>query len=185
MAELDSDFFARPTLVVARDLLGKALCRREGATTLKFIITEVEAYDGFDDRASHAFGQLVPKRSKVMFGKPGHWYIYLCYGIHLMLNIVTREEGYPAAILIRGVVGISGPGRVGKSLNISRELNEKISATRTGLWIEDNEIKVRKSDIKTTPRIGIDYAGPIWSKKHWRFVWLDPELKKKNARQVR
>src|SRR3989344_2477039 len=107
---LGKKFFDRPTLAVARELLGKYLVRKRGKKVEKFIITEVEAYDGFKDKASHASrGKTL--RNAPMFGNAGIWYIYFTYGIHYMLNIVTGSKNYPAAILIRGVRGINGPAR--------------------------------------------------------------------------
>src|SRR5438477_265913 len=99
---LPADFFNRDTDQVAQELLGKFLVRKIQGKETSAIITEVEAYDGQSDLASHA-SKGKTKRTEVMFGKPGIFYVYLCYGIHHMLNIVTREHGYPAAVLIRAV----------------------------------------------------------------------------------
>jgi DNA-3-methyladenine glycosylase len=161
-------FFKKPTLEVAKGLLGKVLVRQSGGRELKAVITEVEAYDGPLDLASHASRGLTP-RTKVMFGPPGTWYVYFTYGMHWMLNIVTREKGYPAAILIRSTDLASGPGRLTKRLKIDKKLNGKPAKRASGLWIEDSGIHISQSKIKKSPRIGVDYAGPIWSKKHWRF----------------
>jgi len=133
------------------------------------MITEVEAYDGLKDKASHAhYGQTA--RNTIMFGEAGYWYVYVVYGMHYMLNVVTGEKEYPAAVLIRGVADISGPGRVTKQLSINMRQNKEKVELKSGLWIEDRGVKVHKKDIKKTPRIGVEYAGPVWSKKLYRFV---------------
>jgi len=161
-------FQNKNTPEIAKHLLGKFLIRRWRDKTKAYMITEVEAYDGFKDKASHAYrGQT--KRNKIMFGPAGHWYIYFTYGIHWMLNIVTGPVNYPAAILIRGIKGINGPARLTKTLKINKKLNGKLADKKSGLWIKNKGVKIKSSQIKNTPRIGISYAGPIWSKKKWRF----------------
>ena len=173
---LGQKFFNRPALAVARGLLGKQLARRAGSKTIRLIITEVEAYSGFSDRASHA-SRGKTARNAPMFGEAGRWYVYFTYGMHWMLNAVTGGKEFPAAILIRGVKGINGPGRLTKRLNIDRKFNGKSITPKTGLWIEDAGIKVKKNQIKRTPRIGVAYAGPVWSKKPWRFILVDVKKK--------
>jgi DNA-3-methyladenine glycosylase len=165
---LAEKFFERPTLIVARELLGKFLVRRWRGKIVKAMIIEVEAYDGFKDKASHASRGLT-KRNSVMFGPAGYWYVYFTYGMHWMLNIVTGKVGYPAAILIRGVEGISGPGRVTKFFKIGKSFNNKRADRKTGLWIEDDGVKIPPNKIKKGPRIGVDYAGPYWAEKEYRF----------------
>ena len=163
-------FFERDTLTVARELLGKYLVRRIEGREVSVMITEVEAYDGFEDEASHAHrGETA--RNKPMFGTPGVWYVYFVYGIYQMLNIVTGREGYPAAVLIRGVEGISGPGRLTKFLHITRTQNKKQARPENGLWVEDRGVIVTEKEIKKTTRIGVDYAG-VWAKKEYRFLLL-------------
>lgn len=177
---LPPSFFNRPTLEVARDLLGKTLMRRfPDGTTRALRITEVEAYDGPDDKASHASKGRTP-RTEVMFGESGHFYIYLCYGLHWMLNIVTGPKDYPAALLIRGVEGITGPARLTKALKIDRSLNTLPATEDSGLWFEDRGEKVGK--VKSTKRIGVDYAGKEWAGREWRFVMEDT---KQNRRRVK
>ncbi|MDO8521235.1 MAG: DNA-3-methyladenine glycosylase [bacterium] len=163
---LHKTFFNRPTLTVARELLGKFLVRKVGRKTIAGMITEVEAYVGPKDRASHA-SRGKTERTKVMFGRPGHWYVYLIYGMHHCLNIVTEKEGYPAAILVRSVEGISGPGRVSKHLKIGKTENARPASRKSGLWIEDRGVPAVK--FSRGKRIGIDYAGR-WKHKPWRFV---------------
>lgn len=167
MSTLKKEFFERPTLKVARDLLGKFLCRKLGGRTVRLLITEVEAYDGLDDKASHAHRGKT-KRNTQMFGEAGKWYVYFVYGMYFMLNIVTEKEGYPAAVLIRGIEGIDGPGKLTKFLKIDKRFNGKLATKKTGLWIEDHGVKIKKSQIKTSPRIGVHYAEE-WKDKHYRF----------------
>lgn len=165
---LSQEFFARDTLVVARELLGKYLVRRMRGKEIAVMINEVEAYDGFEDKASHAHrGETT--RNKPMFGNAGVWYIYLVYGMYEMLNVVTGGKGYPAAVLIRGVLGTSGPGRLTKFLHITRAQNNKQAVFEYGLWIEDRGVVISDNRIKKTPRIGVYYAG-VWAKKKYRFV---------------
>jgi DNA-3-methyladenine glycosylase len=166
---LNQNFFNRDAEIVAKELLGKFLVRNIGRKEIASMITETEAYVGPHDLASHAAKGLT-ERTKIMFGHPGHFYVYLIYGMYLMLNIVAREKGYPAAVLIRGLAEATGPGKAGKFLKITKGLNGKPAEKRTGLWIEDRGIRVPKNRIKKTPRIGVDYAGPVWSKKKLRFL---------------
>lgn len=166
---LGPDFFARPATVVAPDLLGKFLVRRTPEGEAAHLITEAEAYEGLDDRASHA-SKGKTARAAVMFGPPGHWYVYLVYGMHEMLNIVTGPDGHPSAVLLRGVEGIDGPGRLTKQLGITRAQNTLPAATQTGLWIEDRGVRITPRQIEQTPRIGVAYAGQEWAAKPWRFV---------------
>lgn len=170
---LSQNFFNRDTKIVAKELLGKFLVRKIGKETIWAMITETEAYDGYSDRASHAFKGKT-KRNELMFGQPGIFYVYLCYGMHYMLNIVTRGHGYPSAVLIRGAgsgsgENLDGPGKLTNFLRIGKGFNEKKAGIKTGLWIEDRGVVVNKSSIKKSPRVGVGYAGPIWSKKHLRF----------------
>lgn len=153
-------------------MLGKYLvCRVRGKTTA-YKIVETEAYVGPHDKASHAHRGKT-KRNEVMFGEAGHWYVYFVYGMHNMLNIVTGPKGYPAAVLIRGVEGAIGPGRLTKKLGVTRALNGKAASKKSGLWIEDRGKKVNPRHIKRTPRIGVPYAKD-WAKKPLRFVLAEP-----------
>jgi len=168
---LQQSFFKRSTPKVAEELLGKFLVRKYRGKECAYMITETEAYDGFEDKASHAHCGKTP-RNKVMFGEAGHIYVYLTYGMHFMFNIITDEEEYPAAVLIRGVVEVSGPGRLTKALHITKALNTKLLGKDTGLWIEDRGVVVSKRQIERTPRIGINRAGD-WKEKLYRFVLKD------------
>lgn len=169
MLVLPRSFFCRQVFCVAPELLGKYLVRKmQNGEVLKSKIVEVEAYDGEHDLACHA-SRGKTERTTVMYETGGVWYVYLVYGMYHMLNIVTGERGYPAAVLIRAVEDISGPGRLTKHFAIDRELNGMPSNRTSGLWIEDIGTAVLKRDILRTPRIGVDYAG-AWAKKPYRFV---------------
>ena len=162
------------TVAIARQLIGKVLVRGEpGRPRTRHIITETEAYHSERDLACHASKGRTP-RTDVLYRTAGVWYVYLCYGIHEMLNLVVGPEGFPAAILIRGVHDVTGPGRVTKSLGIGRRLNGLPCEPASGLWLEDDGFSLRREWISATPRIGVDYAGQVWSAKPWRFV-LAPE----------
>lgn len=171
MAILGRKFFEQNTLWVARELLGKKIVRIHRGKKIEGIITETEAYHGPNDKASHA-SRGKTERTKVMFGEAGTIYTYLIYGMHYCLNIVTEKKDFPAAVLIRGIYAngkaINGPGRVCKFLKIDKKLNEKTLSRKNGMWIAAG-IKINPRKIKKLPRIGVDYAGPGWSKKHWRF----------------
>lgn len=163
------------TVAQARWLLGKHLVRRHADGRVEArIIVETEAYDGEQDRASHArFGRT--GRTEVMYGPGGVWYVYLCYGIHEMLNLVVGPRDWPAAILIRGVEGAVGPGRLTKALGIDRKLNGTMAVAReSGLWLEDRGVILPDEIVSATARIGIDFAGPEWAAKPWRFTF-DPK----------
>ena len=155
-------------VVLARWLLGKALVRTVAGERRAYLITEVEAYDGERDLACHA-SKGRTKRTEVMYQAGGVWYVYLCYGVHEMLNLVVGPEGHPAAVLIRGVHGIVGPGRLTKRLQIGRQLNGRPAHRQSGLHLEDVGIVVSRRDISAGPRVGVSYAGAVWAKKPWRF----------------
>lgn len=175
-----AEFFNRPAPVVAYELLGKFLVRRIGRREIAVMITETEAYEGPNDKASHA-SRGMTTRNKVMFGPPGFWYVYFTYGMHWMLNVVTGKKGYPAAVLIRGVEGVNGPARLTKFFKIDKRFNgmsattEALTrgqpATRADdiLWIEDRGVRIPKNRIHSGPRIGVAYAGPYWSNRKYRF----------------
>ncbi len=167
---LTGDFFERSTSTVAEEIIGKFLCRNIDGHVYALPINEVEVYDGFDDKASHAHCGKT-QRNSIMFDDPGFWYIYLCYGVHWLLNIVTGQRNYPAAVLIRGAGSISGPGKLTKALSINKNNNNTIAAPKSKLWIEDRNLIISKSNIKRTPRIGINNAGTVWKNKNLRFLW--------------
>jgi DNA-3-methyladenine glycosylase len=159
----------RATLAHARDLLGKFLVRAGGEGKM---ITEVEAYDGERDRACHARAGRTG-RTAVMYAAGGVWYVYLCYGRHEMLNLVVGPRDWPAAVLVRGVVGARGPGRVTRALGIDRRLNGAAAGPGSGLWLEDRGVRIPRRRVISTPRIGVAFAGPVWAGKLWRFSF-DP-----------
>ena len=157
---------------MAKDLIGKYLVRVVDGKKEVCKIIETEAYEGFKDKASHASRGKTPRNSP-MFDKPGTIYVYFTYGMHWMLNIVCGKKGHPAAVLIRGVEDCIGPGRLTKKLKIDKSLNGKMLGKKSGLWISayaEGPGETRKIEILKTPRVGVDYAGPIWSKKLYRFV---------------
>jgi DNA-3-methyladenine glycosylase len=166
---LSHSFYERSALAVARDLIGKVLVRRYRGKEIRGIITETEAYMGPHDLAAHS-SKGRTARTEVMFGPAGRWYVFFTYGMHWMLNIVTGKKGHAAAVLIRGVEGTSGPARVAKAFHVDRSFYGKKIARTSNLWIEDTGVKIPRSHMKRTPRIGVNYAGPIWAPKLYRFV---------------
>ncbi len=163
-------FFQRDVLKVAPDLLGKIIVRKfDDQTLARYKITEVEAYRGIEDLACHASKGKTP-RTEVMFREGGLVYVYLIYGIYWMLNIVTGKIDEPSAVLIRGVENIPGPGRVGKALQLDKSFYGENLLTSERIWIENSNQPV---NYKTTPRIGIDYAGEPWISKPWRYLVAD------------
>ena len=172
---LSRAYFNRSTLVVARSLLGKYLVRKNGSGTLTGQIVEVEAYVGPQDLACHASkGRTL--RTDVLFGPPGISYVYLIYGMYHCLNVVTEEEEFPAAVLIRAVEVegqlIDGPGRLCRAFAIDRSLNRIDMTARRQLWFEDRGTNIPRAKIGAFPRIGVSYAG-IWADKPYRFRLID------------
>lgn len=158
------NFYMQNAVDLAQKLIGKYLCRKIGKDVFKAKITETEAYLGETDSASHAYrGKTI--RNSVMFQEGGVCYVYLCYGIHNLLNIVSGEKNNPQAVLIRAVEGTEGPGRVAKKFSIDRTLNGK-SVLENEIWIEEGEIP---KQIQKLPRVGIGYAKQEDQEKLWRF----------------
>ena len=167
---LPREIYERPTLKVAKDLLGKVLVREKTNSTMFAKIVDMEAYVGPKDKACHA-SKGRTKRTEIMFGPAGFTYVYLIYGMYHCLNIVTEREEYPSAILIRGleVLGedhptalptrINGPGRVCRYLEVDRTHNGLDATHGETLWIEDHGLAVSRKRIQALPRIGVDYAG--------------------------
>ncbi|HCY01189.1 MAG TPA: 3-methyladenine DNA glycosylase [Bacteroidales bacterium] len=167
---LGEDFFRENALSIAPSLLGCEIFRRfDDGAVKNFMITEVEAYGGEEDLACHA-SKGRTKRTSTMYQSGGHVYVYLIYGMHWMLNIVTAEEGSPQAVLIRGLVGCNGPGRLTKLLKIDGSLNGSHLDELDDFWIEKAQQKIKYN---AGPRIGVDYAGDYWSNVPWRF-WIEP-----------
>ena len=171
---IKKEFYNRSSLMVAQELLGAYLVRQIGNKIIKTKIVETEAYEGFDDKASHASRGRTP-RNGVMFGEAGIAYVYFTYGMHFMLNIVTGPKDHPAAVLIRAVEPLgsavgntNGPARSTKSLLINKAFNGLSVCTRKyGLWVEQGK-PVEKRNIVRAKRVGVDYAG-IYKDKLWRF----------------
>ncbi len=165
MNTLNQTFYNQNTLKVAQDLLGCFLVRKKGKKIIRAMIVETEAYRGLDDLASHA-SKGKTKRNELMFGSAGHTYIYLVYGMHWMLNIVTEEKDFPAAVLIRGVDllnekgeivrKLDGPAKLTKFFGINGKLNGIDITQKEILWVERGNLKKRK--ILKSKRVGVDYA---------------------------
>ena len=164
-------YFNRPTVTVARSLIGKYLVREIDSRILAGKIVEVEAYVGSQDKACHA-SKGRTQRTEVMFGPAGVAYVYLIYGMYHCLNVVTEREEFPSAVLIRAVEIdgelIDGPGRLCRALQIDRRLNRADLTIGESLWFEDRGEVVGRGAIGAHPRIGVDYAG-VWAKKLWQF----------------
>jgi tRNA(Arg) A34 adenosine deaminase TadA/3-methyladenine DNA glycosylase Mpg len=166
---LQRSFYTERADLLAPALLGKYLCRRDRATggVLKSRITETECYLGVSDTACHASSGMTD-RNRVMWDKGGTVYVYLCYGIHNMLNVVSGQKGSPEAVLIRGTEGCPGPGRVTKAMGIDRSLNGSDLVLSDEIWIETDGGVIPEYDC--LPRVGIDYASDIDRARPWRFV---------------
>jgi DNA-3-methyladenine glycosylase len=182
-------YFNRPTVTVARSLIGKYLVRVVDGRILAGKIVEVEAYVGSEDKACHASKGRTP-RTDVMFGPAGVAYVYLIYGMYHCLNVVTEREECPSAVLIRAIEIdgklIDGPGRLCRALQIDRRLNRADLTTGESIWFEDRGVLVEKADVGAHPRIGVDYAGE-WAKKPWRFrlrtVAVPPRIRRTNRQR--
>lgn len=177
--QLPKSFYADKDVVkLAKKLLGKRLCTIIDGKYTSGIITETEAYAGVTDKASHAYGGRNTERTRIMFEEPGTAYVYLCYGIHHLFNIVTNKKGIPHAILIRAIQpeeGIEimmerrkkqkvdktfsgGPGTVSQTLGIHTK-HSGINLLGNEIWVEETGIKIPEKEIVAGPRIGVDYAG--------------------------
>lgn len=163
---INPELYKLNALELAPKLLGMKLCRQTENKIIKLRITETEAYLGENDTACHAHKGKT-ERTKILYKSGGIAYIYLCYGIHNLLNIVTGEENFPQAVLIRGIENFDGPGKLTKALNIDRNLNGENLIMSDKLWLEDDGYSFT---FKATKRIGIDYATPEYRDKLWRFV---------------
>lgn len=188
-----SFYLSEDILRISRELLGKFLVTRFDGRLTSGMIVETEAYCGPEDRASHAYGNRRTDRTEVMFQKGGLAYIYLCYGIHHLFNVVTNSEGRPHAVLIRALQpadGIdtmlrrrgqavavtslcAGPGTLSKAMGLHRRYSGT-SLDSDLIWIEDRSVDPREEDIVASPRVGVDYAGDD-AKLPWRFRILPGE----------
>jgi DNA-3-methyladenine glycosylase len=184
---LPIDFYRKKDVVgISRKLLGKALFTSFRGSVTGGLIIETEAYAGPEDKASHAYGNRRTKRTEVMFAAGGVAYVYLCYGMHALFNVVVNQEGVPHGVLIRALMpthGIkemvkrrgvdlpsqlcSGPGKLTSALGISVAYSGHC-LNRSPIWIEDVGYKVAPKSIITGPRVGIDYAQE-WVDRPWRF----------------
>jgi DNA-3-methyladenine glycosylase len=184
---LHKSFYKNPDVVdISQRLIGKVVCTYINSVFTSGIITETEAYCGRNDKACHANNGLRTARSEVMYGEPGHAYIYLCYGIHHLLNVVTNKEGLADAVLIRAIRPLdglekirerrgiknqknltNGPGKLTQALGVTTDLNT-VNLSAPPLWIEDRGITFNEKEIKSSPRIGVDYAEED-ALKPWRF----------------
>ena len=163
---LESDFYNRDCLEVAPELLGKILVHRlTDGQILRLRITETEAYRGEEDKACHA-SKGRTKRTELLYGDSGVIYIYLCYGMHWLMNVVTGANGTAQGVLFRAGYDKNGPARLTKYLKIDGGENGK-KIFGGDVWVEDDG---ERPAIKTAPRVGIDYAGEYWKNKEWRFI---------------
>lgn len=185
MTRLSRSFFARPTLVVARELLGQRLVKVERGRRLSGLITEVEAYIGEDDLACHARAGRTP-RTEVMYWQPGHLYVYFTYGMHWMMNVVTERNGYPAAVLLRGIAATEGvaamrrrrgraehltdgPAKIAQALGVDKRWNgADLCARDSDIFIEEGD-RVADSDVATAPRVGLGGTPEPWLSQPWNF----------------
>jgi DNA-3-methyladenine glycosylase len=185
---LERQFFSRPTLQVARELLGTRLVRLEGGERTAGIIVETEAYIGEEDLGCHASAGFTP-RTRVLYGPPGRAYVYFTYGMHWMLNFVAEREGFPAAVLIRGIVpseGIEriavrragrprrqwtdGPGKICMALAINREQNDAdLCAPEAEIFVEFG-VNISDSCVTIGPRVGLNSVPEPWKSVPWRFI---------------
>lgn len=163
---LNEEYFKKNATELAPDLIGKLLCVKHGTEIIRAKITETECYFGEEDTACHA-SRGRTKRTSTLYLAGGVTYVYLCYGMHAMLNIVTGAAEHPQAVLIRGVDGADGPGRVTKLLGITCSDNALPLTEEGGIWIEDDGCI--QPPFSCLPRVGIDYAQPCDRERKWRF----------------
>ena len=163
---LDETYFSASAVELASDLIGKVLCRSIDGTVERRRILETECYFGEEDTACHAHKGQTP-RTEIMYRAGGRAYVYLCYGIHHLLNLTTGPQGHPEAVLIRGVDGAIGPGRVTKLLRIDRSFNTQLLIPENRLWIEDDGVRLSQISL---PRVGIGYASREDQERKWRYV---------------
>lgn len=161
------DFFHRDALIVAPELVGKIVVRRfYDGTEIRERIAEVEVYRGEEDKACHA-SKGRTKRTEILYGESGLIYVYLCYGIHWLMNIITGEKEQPQGILIRCGDVHNGPAKLTKYLQIDGSFNGERICNNNRIWIEDDG---KRPKIKTASRVGIDYAGDYWRDIKWRYI---------------
>lgn len=166
MKRLTEEFFHRDCLEVAPELVGKILVSKIGGEEIRVRITETEAYRGEEDTACHAHKGRTP-RTEVLYGKSGVIYVYLCYGMHWLMNVITGEEGQPQGVLFRAGEGFGGPAKLTKRLGVTGRQNKDSFVTGNEIWIEDDG---RRFEITTDKRVGINYATEEYINKQWRFI---------------
>ena len=203
--KLKRSFFVQPTIKVAKELLGKYLVRIEKGKKISGMITETEAYKGPEDKASHSYLGKKTTRNRAEYLEGGHVYIYLVYGMYWQLNFSTFEKDKPECVLIRALKpteGINlmvknrkleggqlknkekflkkltgGPGMLCQALKLDKSFySYDLCSKNPILFVEDRGVKIKPSQIKRGLRIGIDYAGPYWSKKPWKFLIKDNKV---------
>jgi DNA-3-methyladenine glycosylase len=164
---LGRNYFKESAIHLAPDLVGKLLCRRlNNGSVIKTRITETECYFGEEDTACHAHKGKT-ERTKTMYEEGGITYVYLCYGIHSLINIVSGEENFPEAVLIRGVEGADGPGKVSKKLSVNTSYSGLDLCQSNEIWLEDDGYI---PNYRTDVRVGIDYANEQDRRRLWRFI---------------
>lgn len=174
---LSREDFNRPTLDVAKSLIGKFIVHKTGRRRIAAMITEVEAYKGPRDLAAHSAKGRRTARVEPLYGNGGTVYVYFIYGIHWMLNFATRGRDIGEGVLVRGVLAdpegdakfLAGPGRVTTFLRIDKAVNGDDAVTSRRLWLEDRGVQVPMRRILRGPRVGIDFAGPYWAARPWRY----------------
>lgn len=168
---LNEEFFHRDCLELAPDLVGKILVRKlDSGEEIRVRITETEAYRGTEDKACHASKGRTP-RTEILYRESGLIYVYLCYGMHWLMNVISGEKEQPQGVLFRAGEGFEGPARLTKRLGIDKSFNYESFCGNPRIWIEDDG---KCFNIRTGKRVGIDYAGEEWASKPWRFI-LDSE----------
>jgi len=174
MQRIGRTIFLGDAVTVAQTVTGMDIVINTGEGTGRYMITETEAYLGDTDKACHA-SKGRTRRTEPMFMEGGHLYIYLVYGMHWMMNVVTGPADSPQAVLIRGVRPFTGPGRVTRGLGIDGSFNREDLTMSQRIWIEDNGFR---PDLTAGPRVGINYAGEPWVSKPWRFMIKNKLLEK-------
>lgn len=165
--KMGKDFFSRDALDVAPELVGKILVHRlPDGTELRERIAETEAYRGEEDLACHASKGRTP-RTELLYGESGIIYIYLCYGMHWLMNVITGEKDSPQGVLIRAGADHNGPAKLTKALQLDGSCNGSPIYDNSEIWIEDDGFV---PELKKAPRVGIDYAGDYWKNVEWRFI---------------
>ena len=188
---LTASFYARDTVKTARDLIGKRLVRQDGDRRIAGMIVETEAYRGEEDLACHCRAGETP-RTKIMYGPPGRAYVYFVYGMHWLLNFVTEKEGFPGAVLIRGIQAeegldlinkrrkgrpqkqwTDGPAKLCQAFGINGEMNGIDTCSENAIVFIEENMDIPTRLIQKTPRIGLDRVPEPWKSKPWRFIVTD------------